>query len=217
MSLNIDIQDRMFAAYGFVPSGFPKRSVIRQGIAEAYVNDAALSVGLGRANIALIKANIGGNMFMENRCFADLTLRNSADGTMYEFRNGLLTDAVSGILAPPPMLSFKRNKNIVKTKIDGSDASVIESFGSDEWEITMSGILVDLENHQFPMQKLYELRELFEANATFEVMNSDIMGALGIEQMYFENIEDLKVLETYHDTVEFRFKANSIKPVEFFI
>ena len=217
MSLNIDIQDRMFAAYGFVPSGFPKRSVIRQGIAEAYVNDAALSVGLGRANIALIKANIGGNMFMENRCFADLTLRNSADGTMYEFRNGLLTDAVSGILAPPPMLSFKRDKNIVKTKIDGSDASVIESFGSDEWEITMSGILVDLENHQFPMQKLYELRELFEANATFEVMNSDIMGALGIEQMYFEKIDELKVVEAYQDTVAFKFKAHSIKPIEFFI
>ena len=48
-----------------------------------------------------------------------------------------------------------------------------------------------------------------------EVMNSDIMGALGIEQMYFENIEDLKVLETYHDTVAFKFKAYSIKPVEF--
>ena len=50
-----------------------------------------------------------------------------------------------------------------------------------------------------------------------EEMNSDIMGALGIEQMYFENIDELKVLEAYQDTVEFRFKANSIKPVEFFI
>ena len=161
---------------------------------EAYVNDAALS------QMALA-----------------WVLRNSADGTMYEFRNGLLTDAVSGILAPPPMLSFKRNKNIVKTKIDGSDASVIESFGVGEWDITIDGILVDLENHQFPMQKLYELRELFEANATFEVMNSDIMGALGIEQMYFEKIMELKVLESYQDTVAFKFKANSIKPVEFYL
>ena len=48
-------------------------------------------------------------------------------------------------------------------------------------------------------------------------MNSDIMGALGIEQMYFENIEDLKVLEAYQDTIEFKFKANSIKPVEFYL
>ena len=50
-----------------------------------------------------------------------------------------------------------------------------------------------------------------------EEMNSDIMGALGIEQMYFEKTEELKVLEAYHDTVDFRFKAYSIKPVEFFI
>ena len=50
-----------------------------------------------------------------------------------------------------------------------------------------------------------------------EVMNSDIMGALGIEQMYFENIEDLKVLEAYQDTIEIKFKANSIKPVEFYL
>ena len=50
-----------------------------------------------------------------------------------------------------------------------------------------------------------------------EEMKRDIMGALGIEQMYFENIEDLKVLESYHDTVEFKIKAYSIKPIEFFL
>ena len=50
-----------------------------------------------------------------------------------------------------------------------------------------------------------------------EVMNSDIMGALGIEQMYFEKIDELKVLESYHDTVEFKIKAYSIKPINFFL
>ena len=53
--------------------------------------------------------------------------------------------------------------------------------------------------------------------STTEVMNSDMMGALGIEQMYFEKIDELKVLEAYQDTVAFKFKAYSIKPVEFFI
>ena len=42
-----------------------------------------------------------------------------------------------------------------------------------------------------------------------EVMNSDIMGALGIEQMYFEKIEDLKVLEAYQDTIEFKFRRTA--------
>ena len=103
--INIDIQDRMFAAFGFLPNGKPKREVIRQGIVDAYVNDAALSIGLGRANIGMIKKHIGGNVFVADHCFADLTLRSSADGTTYEFRNGIMTDAISGVLAPPPMLS----------------------------------------------------------------------------------------------------------------
>ena len=215
--INIDIQDRMFAAFGFLPSGRPQREVIRQGIAEAYVNDAALSIGLGRANIGMIKKHIGGNILVDDFCFADLTLRNSADGTTYEFRNGILTDAISGVLAPPPMLSFSRDKNIVTTKVDGSDAVIIESFGLAPWTIKLDGILVDMEDHQFPYEKMTKINELFEANTTFEVWDSDILASLGIEQMYFDKIEDLKVLQEYPDTIAFKLTAHSIKPLEFFI
>ena len=217
MSLNIDIQDRMFAAYGFLPGGRPQREVIRQGIAEAYANDAALSVGLGRANIGQISKHIGGNIFVHDHCFADLTLRNSADGTTYQFRNGILTDAVGGIFAPPPMLTFDRSKNIVTTKVDGSDAVVVESFGAEPWKITITGILVDLENHDYPSDRLREFAKMFEANTTYEVWDCDILADLGIEQLYFEKIDELKVLEAYQDTVSYKLVAHSIKPVEFFI
>ena len=217
MSLNIDIQDRMFAAYGFLPGGRPQREVIRQGIAEAYANDAALSVGLGRANIGQIGKHIGGNVFVADHHFADLTLRSSADGTTYQFRNGILTDAVGGIFAPPPMLTFERSKNIVTTKVDGSDAVVVESFGSGPWTIKFDGILVDLENHQYPADKMSQFRNMFEANTTYEVWDCDILADLGIEQLYFEKIDELKVLDDYPDTVHYKLTAYSIKPVEFFI
>ena len=215
--INIDIQDRMFAAFGFLPSGKPDRNAIRQGMADAYVNDAALSVGLGRANIGIIRKHIGGNIFVENHCFADLTLRSSADGKTYEFRNGILTDAVAGILAPPPMLTFERKKNIITTKVDGSDAVIVESFGLEPWTITIDGILVDLQNHQYPASELRQLREMFETNTTYEVWDCDILADLGVEQMYFEKVADLKVLEDYQDTVKYKLTAHSIKPVEFFI
>ena len=84
---------------------------------------------------------------------------SSADGKTYEFRNGILTDAVAGILAPPPMLTFERKKNIITTKVDGSDAVIVESFGLEPWTITIDGILVDLQNHQYPASDLKVLED----------------------------------------------------------
>jgi len=60
-------------------------------------------------------------------------------------------------------------------------------------------------------------RNLFEANTTYEVWDCDILTDLGIEQLYFEKIDELKVLEAYQDTVNYKLVAHSIKPVEFFI
>ena len=215
--IDIDLTDRMFAAFGYVPSGYPKQDVVRAGIAAAYASDAAISIGLGRANIALIKKKIGANVFVNGCSFADLTLRNSENGKCYEFANGLLTEAATGILAPPPMLSFKRDKNIIKTAIDGSDSEVVESFGCKSWEITMEGILVDMESHQYPQTKMQELREMFEVNNSFEVFDCDIMADLGIENIYIDKLNELKVLMEYQDTIKYKLIAHSIKPVEFFI
>lgn len=215
--IDIDLTDRMFAAFGYVPSGYPKQDVVRAGIAAAYASDAAISIGLGRANIALIKKKIGANVFVNGCSFADLTLRNSENGKCYEFANGLLTEAATGILAPPPMLSFQRDKNIIKTAIDGSDSEVVESFGCKSWEITMEGILVDMESHQYPQTKMQELREMFEVNNSFEVFDCDIMADLGIENIYIDKLNELKVLMEYQDTIKYKLIAHSIKPVEFFI
>ena len=215
--IDIDLTDRMFAAFGYVPSGYPKQDVMRAGIAAAYASDAAISIGLGRANIALIKKKIGANVFVNGCSFADLTLRNSENGKCYEFANGLLSEVATGILAPPPMLSFQRDKNIIKTAIDGSDSEVVESFGCKSWEITMEGILVDMESHQYPQTKMQELREMFEVNNSFEVFDCDIMADLGIENIYIDKLNELKVLMEYQDTIKYKLIAHSIKPVEFFI
>lgn len=217
MSVNIDIAARMFAAHGFLPSGKPNRATVSAGIAGAYLNNAGMTIGLGRANIGIISKHIGANVFSDEYCFADLTLRNSDTGTCYEFRNGILTDAVSGVLAPPPMLTFTRDKNIITTAVDGSDAVIVESFGAKPWGIKMEGIFVDMENHGYPSSQMRQFREMFEANTTFEVWDSDLLADLGIEQVYIEKFTELKVLEDYPDTVAYKMDLKSIKPVEFFI
>lgn len=215
--IDIDITDRLFAAFGYVPSTKPKQEVMREGIAAAYASDAAISVGLGRANIALIKNRIGGNVFVDDCSFADLTLRDSESGKCYEFANGLLNEAATGILAPPPMLTFERAKNIIKTKVEGSDNEVVESFGCASWKITMEGILVDMENHQYPRAKMQEFREMFEVNNSFEVYDCDILSDLGIENIYFDKVDSLSVLLDFQDTAKYKLTAYSIKPIEFFI
>ena len=115
------------------------------------------------------------------------------------------------------MLSFTRSKNIVKTVVDGSDSEVIESFGCKSWDITIEGILIDLDEHSYPSDKVQQLRALFEINDILEVMDNQICEDLRIQSIYFESLEKLEIVQGFNDTMQFKIKAHSIKPLEFFI
>ena len=119
--------------------------------------------------------------------------------------------------SPCPMLSFKRTKNIVKTIVDGSDSEVIESFGCKSWDIIIEGILVDLDAHTYPSDKVQQLRALFEINDILEVMDNQICEDLRIQSIYIDDLQELKFVEGFNDTIKFKMKAYSIKPLEFFI
>ena len=58
---------------------------------------------------------------------------------------------------------------------------------------------------------------MFEVNNSFEVFDCDIMADLGIENIYIDKLNELKVLMEYQDTIKYKLIAHSIKPVEFFI
>lgn len=128
-----------------------------------------------------------------------------------------MTEDTPTILAPCPILSFTRSKNIVKTAVDGSDSEVIECFGCKSWDITISGILVDLDEHSYPSERVQKLRELFEINDILEVLECKIMDDLNIQSLYIDGLEDLKFVEGFNDTMSYTLKAKSIKPLEFFI
>ena len=64
---------------------------------------------------------------------------------------------------------------------------------------------------------MQECRELFELNNSFEVLDCDIMADLGIENLYIEQVSELKVLADYQDTIKYKLTAHSLKPVEFFM
>ncbi|MEE3413645.1 MAG: DUF6046 domain-containing protein [Bacteroidales bacterium] len=87
-------------------------------------------------------------------------------------------------------VEFYKEKNIVKAVVDGSDSEVIECFGCKSWDITISGILVDLDEHSYPSERVQKLRELFEINDILEVLECKIMNDLNIQSLY---MIDLKI------------------------
>jgi hypothetical protein len=159
----------------------------------------------------------GVEVYVADATFADLKLKSAKDGEEYEFRNSILTKNGSGIFAAAPMLKFTRKKKIAATAVAGSDNVVVESFGLEPWDITMNGILVDLDTHNFPSAKVQRLRQLFETPEIFDVVACQVMADLKIHALYFESLSNLTVLEDFPDTVKYELKARSIEPAEFTI
>lgn len=214
--LTIDLSNRIYAAFGYLPSGMPHQSVIKQNIMEADVAAVASGKMQGELNKAIAKKNISRfSVVRKDKSFADLTLKSK--DKEFKFASTILTEDTPTILAPPPVLSFTRSKNIVKTAVDGSDSEVIECFGTKSWDITISGILVDLDEHSYPSDRVQQIRELFEINDILEVIDCKIMDDLNIQSLYLEQLEGLKFVEGYNDTMSYTLKAKSIKPLEFFI
>lgn len=210
----VELSKRYLSAFGCIPSGYPHTATIKDNI-KAGIERTALNIGRERANIGIMSANM--RRFVTNVngvSWADFTLRNG--GTYYKFANTLFEE-IPGVLAPPPMVSFSRDKNILTTSIDGSDFEVVESFGLKPWKITISGIMIDMDNHQYPSSKMRSFRTIFETNDIFDVVESQIFDDLGIQSIYIERLDELKVLEDYQDTIQFKMLARSIKPLEFFI
>ena len=212
--LYIDINQRMVAAFGHI-CNVPDQAKLKADI-EAVRADAAINnAGKGRANIGLIQGKLNEvGVFVKSKQFADLVLKNTENGQEISFKSSFITEEDDSVLAPPPMLSFQRSKNIVTTSIDGSDAVVVESFGLKQWEITIEGILIDTKKHDYPQQKIVVFSEMYSANATYDVVECPLLHDLGIFAIYFENMPSLKVLAEYPDTVKYQLKAKSIKPAE---
>lgn len=76
---------------------------------------------------------------------------------------------------------------------------------------------MDLDEHSYPSDRVQRLRELFEINDILEVIDCKIMDDLNIQSLYLNSIDELKFVDGYNDTMSYKLKAYSIKPLEFFI
>lgn len=229
--LTIDLNERYKKAFGYVAkvaTGGLANRITRHNTDTALQNIAASVVhtqidrglvAINEARPRFMNPDFSGHpevmVYANDFTFANLKLKSANDGKVYEFKNSILTDGESGIFAAAPMMSFIRPKKIVCTAVQGNDNVVVENFGLEQWSITIEGLLVDLDNHQYPTTKVQQLRQMFETPDTFDVLECQVMTDLGINALYFEKLENLAVVEDYPDTVKYKITAKSIQPPEF--
>lgn len=125
--------------------------------------------------------------------------------------NSMLLGDDSTIFAPPLMMDFSREKNLIITDVSGGDAEVIERWGTKPWNIDIRGLLIDVSGRQYPTDKIEELCRFFDYNNVIEVVG---------QQFYEKNIDSIYIqavnitpLEGFADTVQFSLTARSIKEV----
>lgn len=129
-----------------------------------------------------------------------------------EFSN-VLTGSDSTVFAPPLLISFSREKSLVKTEVNDDDFVVIERWGMKPWDIKINGILIDLDNRVYPSDEIKKLNKAWNYKGVVEVVGRQFVEK-EIDSIVFESIE-FTPIEGFEDTIQFTISAFSIKSVNF--
>lgn len=124
------------------------------------------------------------------------------------FGSMLLSDS-GGVFAPPLMLFFRREKDLVETETNGEDNVIVERWGTKPWEIQMRGLLIDVENRKYPSDKIRDLHRLFKVDDKLEVIGKQFEEK-DIAHIYLKEVS-ITPLEGFGDTVQFDFNASALK------
>lgn len=208
MSYDVDILRRYKSAHGFIAAN-----------AETLFNAGLFAAGIAYNN-SRYQQNTNESDYkglavrrVAEYSFADIELRHGDRSLVFAL--GSLVSETENVIAPPPLISFKRSKNLTVTTIDqgGDDSEIVEFFSLKSYDITFKGVLVDMDEHQYPASKVKELTRFFEINDTIEII-SPLFQDMGIDSIYFTDLSNFEPVEGFPDTVRFTIQAKSIKPEE---
>ncbi len=117
------------------------------------------------------------------------------------------------IFAPPLLVSFSQEKSLIETEVNDDDPIVIERWGTKPWDLTINGLLIDLENRIYPTDEIRKLNQNWKQNAVAKVVGQQFEEK-DIDSIYFRSIQ-FSGVEGYQDTIQFTINAASIKAVNF--
>jgi hypothetical protein len=208
-----DILQRYQAGWGFV-AGAAAANI------EGFINRGAFAAGIAYNDSRYAKRNNdrdfkGLELYpVDDWSFSDIKIVYRDRSLKFGFCS--LTEPDDSFFAPPPMISFRRSKNISVTVIDdGDESEIVENFGTNSWDIEIRGLLVDMVNHWYPQAKLQEFARFFEINDILEVYSA-MFSDLGIHSIWLKE-QSIEPVEAFPDTIRFSLEARSIRPAEFSI
>ncbi|MEG3974567.1 DUF6046 domain-containing protein [Microcoleus sp. herbarium8] len=117
------------------------------------------------------------------------------------------------LFAPPLLMGFTQEKSLIETEVNDDDPIVVERWGTRPWDITLNGLLIDLQNRIYPTDEIRRLNQNWKYNGVVKVVGTQFE-ELDIDSVYFRSISFTRV-EGYADTVQFSINASSIKAVNF--
>lgn len=132
------------------------------------------------------------------------------EGQSLEFNNIFMMEGET-YFAPPPIMTFSREKNLVTTEISGSDSVVVERWGTNPWDIDITILLIDMSNHQYPSEWIRKISKLFDYNGVIRVEGVQFEEK-NIDSVYFEKV-DISPLVEWSDTIQVKLTAKSIREV----
>lgn len=120
----------------------------------------------------------------------------------------------------PPLVDLSIDKRDSVTSVNENDfditnvtiGEVVESWGNAAWDITFRGILVDMVNHNRPLDQIKAISDMFRDNTIMEV-SSRLFNAVGISKLRMKRLE-LPGMEGFKDTQPYIITARSYTDVE---
>jgi hypothetical protein len=189
----INIADRLQSAFGYVATKKSKALDVVNLPKDPYD---------GLSTLDFYVAN-------QNATFDEITLTHNNKRYLFAYRS--LSEEYSNIFAPPPMIDLSRKKNLIITQIDGvNDVDVVERYNTSPYQIGLKGVLIDMENHQFPISKLQEINDIFEVNQPFDV-SCEILRSVNVYALYIKDIA-LNFVQGFEDTIAYSINASAIMP-----
>lgn len=114
-----------------------------------------------------------------------------------------------------PLLDISAAKNIIKTAIKGRSGTVKEYINTDDYQITIRGILINYINDDYPEDLVNDLHDIFKINAELQV-TTPVLNLLDIHNIVIESLR-LPEVEGYNHIQPFVIQCLSDEPVELII
>ena len=123
------------------------------------------------------------------------------------------SNGLENIIAPPPLFTFERSKQIIETPINGDNSEVLEVWNTQAYNIRIRGLLIDMKEHQYPEELVTKIHRLFEFNGVVDVTSTQCIDK-GIYNLYFKNFS-IQGVKGFKDTMQYTLQAKAIKEVGF--